>query len=124
MTVYCRKFYLNCVSRKAKRVFEKPHHWIISPISDPRGVIACETFCERLAQLMIAACLAYIWIIYLGVMAMQEDFYKIIHRTDRCDCGDIAVQSFRVSLFQMGLRLLDYFLNQEMEIPVAFNRVE
>ena len=69
---------------------------------------------ERLAQLMMAACLAYIWIIYLGVMAMQEGYYKIIHRTDRCD----------LSLFQMGLRLLDYFLNQEMEIPVAFNRVE
>ena len=63
---------------------------------------------------MIAACLAYIWIIYLGVMAMREEFYKIIHRTDRCD----------LSLFQLGLRLLDYFLNQEMEIPVAFNRVE
>jgi hypothetical protein len=34
--------------------------------------------------------------------------------TDRCD----------LSLFQLGLRLLDYFLNQEVEIPVVFNRVE
>ena len=45
---------------------------------------------------------------------MQEGFYKIIHRTDSCD----------LSFFQPGLRLLDYFLNQEMEIPVAFNQIE
>jgi len=69
---------------------------------------------ERLAQLMIAACLAYIWIIYLGNLSIQQGWDKIIHRTKRCD----------LSLFQLGLRLLDYFMNQEMEIPVAFNRVE
>ena len=75
-----------------------------SHISDP----------ARLAQLMIAACLAYIWIIYLGNVAIQHGWSKIIHRTDRCD----------LSLFQLGLRLLDYFLNQDMKIPVAFNRVQ
>jgi hypothetical protein len=75
-----------------------------SHISDP----------ERLAQLMMAACLAYIWIIYLGNLSIQQGWDKIIHRTDRCD----------LSLFQMGLRLLDYFLTMEMEIPVTFNRVE
>lgn len=69
---------------------------------------------ERLAQLMMAACLAYIWIIYLGNLSKRDGWDKIIHRTDRCD----------LSLFQMGLRLLDYFLNMEMEIPVTFNRVE
>jgi len=69
---------------------------------------------ERLAQLMIAACLAYIWIVYLGNLSKKEGWDKIIHRTNRCD----------LSLFQLGLRLLDYFLNQEMEIPVTFNRVE
>lgn len=69
---------------------------------------------DRLAQLMIAACLAYIWIIYLGNLSIQQGWNKIIHRTQRCD----------LSLFQLGLRLLDYFLNQEMEIPVAFNRIE
>ena len=41
-------------------------------------------------------------------------FNKIIHRTDRCD----------LSLFQLGLRLLEYFLNQEMDIPVAFHRLQ
>ena len=69
---------------------------------------------ERLAQLMMAACLAYIWIVYLGALAMQHGFNKIIHRTDRCD----------LSLFQLGLRLLEYFLNQEMEIPAAFSQLE
>jgi hypothetical protein len=63
---------------------------------------------------MIAACLAYIWMIYLGNMAIQQEWSKIIHRTDRCD----------LSLFQLGLRLLDYFLNHDMKIPVAFNRIQ
>ncbi len=65
---------------------------------------------ERMARLMIAACLAYIWIIFLGVIAHREQWLTIIHRTDRCD----------LSLFQLGLRLLDYFLNQDLPLPFAF----
>ena len=38
----------------------------------------------RLARLMIAACLAYIWIIYLGVVAKRDDWVQVIHRTERC----------------------------------------
>ncbi len=64
----------------------------------------------RLARLMIAACLAYIWVIYLGVHAQEEGYVPLIHRTDRCD----------LSLFQLGLRLLDYLLNNDKTIPVAF----
>ena len=71
-----------------------------SHISDP----------ARLSRLMIAACLAYIWIIYLGAIAMTEGWVKIIHRTDRCD----------LSLFQLGLRLLEYFFNENLSIPVDF----
>lgn len=71
-----------------------------SHISDP----------ARLARLMIAACLAYIWIIYLGVIAKQDGWVQIIHRTHRCD----------LSLFQLGLNLLDHFLNECLPIPVAF----
>ena len=63
---------------------------------------------------MMAACLAYIWVVYLGNFAMQQGFHTIIHRTDRCD----------LSLFQLGLRLLEYLLNQEMDIPAAFCRLE
>jgi hypothetical protein len=64
----------------------------------------------RLSRLLIAAGLAYLWIVYLGEYAMEHGWNKIIHRTDRCD----------LSLFQLGLRLLDHFLNDELPIPVAF----
>lgn len=65
---------------------------------------------ERLAILMIAACLAYIWMVYLGAYARYSGWDKIIHRTDRCD----------LSLFQLGLSLLEHFLNEGIPIPVAF----
>ena len=65
---------------------------------------------DRLATLMIAACLAYIWIVYLGRYAQQTGWDKVIHRTDRCD----------LSLFQLGLDLLEHFLNEGISIPVAF----
>ena len=65
---------------------------------------------DRLATLMMAACLAYIWIVYLGWYAQQTGWDKVIHRTDRCD----------LSLFQLGLDLLEHFLNESIPIPVAF----
>jgi len=65
----------------------------------------------RLARLMIAACLAYLWIIYLGITAHRERWIPIIHRSDRCDW----------SLFRLGLALLDHFLNENLPIPVSFN---
>ena len=40
---------------------------------------------------------------------MKHGWNRIVHRTDRCD----------LSLFQLGLRLLDHFLNEEIAIPVA-----
>lgn len=64
----------------------------------------------RLARLMMAACLAYIWIVFLGVLAIRQGWVKIIHRTDRCD----------KSLFQLGLDLLEHFLNEGLPIPVTF----
>jgi len=71
-----------------------------SHISDP----------ARLARLLIAACLAYIWMIYLGAIARRDQWVSHIHRTDRCD----------LSLFQLGLELLEHFLNEEITIPVEF----
>lgn len=65
---------------------------------------------QRLATLMIAACLAYIWMVYLGAYARYTGWAKIIHRTDRCD----------LSLFQLGLSLLEHFLNEGIPIPVSF----
>jgi hypothetical protein len=64
----------------------------------------------RLSRLLMAACLAYIWIVYLGALCEQDGWIRIIHRVDRCD----------LSLFQLGLRLLDYLLNEDYGIPVAF----
>jgi len=65
---------------------------------------------ERLSRLMIATCLAYIWIIYLGVLTIARGWDKIIHRTNRCD----------LSLFKLGKNCLDYIFNENLKIPVAF----
>ena len=66
---------------------------------------------ERLSRLLMAACLAYIWIVYLGSIGVKQGWVGIIHRRHRCD----------LSLFQLGLRLLDHFLNEDLPIPVAFH---
>ena len=68
---------------------------------------------ERLSRLLIACCLAYLWIVYLGTLCEQESWAKVIHRTKRCD----------LSLFQLGLRLLAHFLNEDLPIPVQFHVV-
>src|SRR2546428_924305 len=65
---------------------------------------------QRLSRLLMAACLAYIWIVYLGSICVKEGWTSIIHRRHRCD----------LSLFQLGLRLLEQFINEELSIPVAF----
>jgi len=69
---------------------------------------------QRLGILMIAACLAYLWIVYLGIVAIRKDWVKVIHRSDRCDW----------SLFRLGLALLDHFLNEHLPIPVSFTLLE
>jgi Transposase DDE domain len=66
---------------------------------------------QRLSRLLIAACLAYIWIVYLGSVCEKERWRPLIHRRKRCD----------LSLFQLGLRLLEHFLNEELPIPVQFH---
>src|SRR5207248_9299816 len=71
-----------------------------SPLSGP----------QRLSRLFIAACLAYIWLVYLGSVCRQEGWGRIIHRHHHCD----------LSLFQLGLRLLEHFLNEDLPISVAF----
>jgi hypothetical protein len=66
---------------------------------------------QRLSRLLIASCLAYIWIVYLGVLCTNEGWQRVIHRRKRCD----------LSLFQLGLRLLEHFLNEQLPIPVQFH---
>jgi len=64
----------------------------------------------RLSRILIAACLAYIWIVFLGTFAHQQGLVSLIHRTDRCD----------LSLFQIGLDWLEHCLNEMLPIPVSF----
>lgn len=66
---------------------------------------------ERVGRLLMAACLAYLWLVYLGTLARLEGWVEIIHRTERCD----------LSLFSLGLALLDHFNNHAIPIPVAFS---
>ncbi len=65
---------------------------------------------ERVKRIMLAACLAYLWVIYLGTVAQHDDWLPVIHRRHRCDLG----------LFQLGLRLLDYLLLHDQPIPSSF----
>jgi len=65
---------------------------------------------KRLSCILIAACLAYIWIVFLGTFAHQQKQVSVIHRTDRCD----------LSLFQIGLDWLEHCLNEMLPIPVSF----
>jgi hypothetical protein len=88
---YRKRFHIETFFKDAK---SQGFHLHKSHISDP----------TRLSRLMIAACLAYIWIVYLGEFAMQTFFPKVIHRAQRCD----------LSLFQLGLRSLKHFLMQQM----------
>ena len=66
---------------------------------------------QRLSRLFIAACVAYIWVVYLGSVCAKDGWRPIMHRRKRCD----------VSLFQLGLRFLEHLFNEEMPIPVQFH---
>lgn len=68
----------------------------------------------RIARLMLAACLAYLWIVYLGALAMETGLNREIHRTERCD----------LSLFQLGIRVLDYLMDNDLPILVSFTLSE
>lgn len=61
----------------------------------------------RVGRLLIASCLAYLWIVYLGVCAIGTDWMKQLHRQERCD----------LSLFRLGLRLLARALKEHIPIP-------
>jgi len=64
----------------------------------------------RLTRLLLAACLAYLWLVYLGVCALRDGWLKRLHRQDRCD----------LSLFRLGLRLLARCLKDALPILSGF----
>lgn len=66
---------------------------------------------KRVARLLLASCLAYIWMIYLGVtVTADENKRSLIDRTDRTD----------KSLFRLGIDWLNYALNHGLPFDVAF----
>ena len=65
---------------------------------------------ERLARLVIATSLAYVWIHAAAGFAQAHGWVEQFHRTDRCDLG----------LFQIGLRAIQYALREGLRVPVSF----
>jgi hypothetical protein len=49
--------------------------------------------------------------IHLGSLGEKEEWRSIIHRHDRCD----------LNLFQLELRILEHFMNEDLPIPVVFH---
>lgn len=94
---YRRRFRIEtCFSDQKSRGFnlQKSH------LSDP----------ERIQRFLLAICLAYTWDIYLGVKVRNNNaIMRQIHRTDRCD----------LSLFQLGLRYLEYLLSHGLSLPFS-----
>jgi hypothetical protein len=68
---------------------------------------------ERLNRLLMATFLAYHFIVALGILTIQHGWQTVIHRTDRCD----------LSLFQLGLRVLDYLLEENLPIRISLNLI-
>lgn len=65
---------------------------------------------ERLARLLIATSLAYVWVHAVAVFAQDHGWVERFHRKDRCD----------LSLFQIGLRAIEYALRERLQVPVSF----
>jgi hypothetical protein len=65
----------------------------------------------RLARLLMAGCLGYIWLVLLGAQVQRNRLWRrAVHRAGRCD----------LSLFQLGRAWLEECLNEGWRIPVAF----
>jgi hypothetical protein len=65
---------------------------------------------ERLARLLIATSLAYVWVHAVAIFAQAQGWIERFHRKDRCD----------LSLFQIGVRAMRYARRQGWRIPVGF----
>lgn len=63
---------------------------------------------ERLARLLLATSLAYLWVHEVAMFAQAQGWVAQFHRTDRCD----------LSLFQIGLRAMHYACREGKRIPM------
>jgi hypothetical protein len=64
----------------------------------------------RLSRLLLAACLAYLWMVCLGLFTLITGRQTLIDRTDRVD----------KSIFRLGLDWLTYTLKQGLPFQVYF----
>jgi hypothetical protein len=64
----------------------------------------------RLGRLLLAACLAYLWIICQGLLVIAEKKTGLIDRTDRTD----------KSLFRLGLDWIRYALKHKLQFEPVF----
>ena len=64
---------------------------------------------ERLAKLLIATCLAYIFCILAGVRCQQSNLRAMVHRSDRCD----------LSLFTLGKAFIELMVDWREWYPFS-----
>jgi hypothetical protein len=65
---------------------------------------------QRLCRLLMASCLAYLWMVCLGAHVQQKGHLPTIPRRTRCD----------LSLFQIGLVWLEHCLNAGLPLMAVF----
>ena len=65
---------------------------------------------KHLERLLIATCLAYLWMVCLGQWVVQTGQLAFIHRSDRCDW----------SLFRIGLAWVEFCLNEGLPLWTRF----
>jgi hypothetical protein len=94
---YRVRFRIECLFANHK---SRGFHIQKSHLSDP----------ARLARLLIATSLAYLWVYAVAVFAQEQDWVCQFHRSDRCD----------LSLFQLGIRAMRYAQREGKRIPVSF----
>jgi Transposase DDE domain len=63
---------------------------------------------ERLARLLLATSLAYLWVHEVAMFAQAQGWVAQFHRTDRCD----------LSLFQIGLRAMHFARREGKRVPM------
>lgn len=66
---------------------------------------------ERIIYLLIAACLAYVFLLLIGLQAIHNQMMAQIHRKDRCDW----------SLFTIGKRAFHYLIDQRIWYKLSYN---
>jgi Transposase DDE domain len=96
--LYRLRFRIECMFANHK---SRGFHIHKSHLSDP----------GRLARLLIATSLAYLWVHVIALFAQEQNWISQFHRTDRCD----------LSLFQIGIRALRYAQREGKRVPICFH---